>query len=200
MVTLGTMTLNRNSDYATAVGIWRQTLALRPNNPRAHFNLGYSLMQDEEKWATGSPEAVAAAKEAVGEFQKALELEPNYHAARSKLGKALMEAGELVAAERWYTYLLTVEPTAVGEIRFMRGSARAQLGEWSGAREDFEMSAAIHPEDPQTHYLLGMVLAQMKQWKDAEAQFAKTLELAPGYKDAVLKLREMRTMQGLPMD
>ncbi|MGA2582775.1 MAG: hypothetical protein ABSG31_05815, partial [Tepidisphaeraceae bacterium] len=41
-----TLTIQRNAQYHTAEGIWRDTIAKRPTNPRAHFNLGYSLMHE----------------------------------------------------------------------------------------------------------------------------------------------------------
>ena len=44
----------------------------------------------------------------MGEFQTALKLQPDSHPAREKLGRALVEAGELKAAEQWYSYLLSV--------------------------------------------------------------------------------------------
>lgn len=88
LVGLSARTFLRNAEYRDAVTIWADTVAQRPGNPRAHFNLGYSLLN------SGKP-ALAA-----DEFRRALELEPHYYAAGRLLGVALRESGEMRGAAR----------------------------------------------------------------------------------------------------
>jgi tetratricopeptide (TPR) repeat protein len=42
-VALGYGTFERNKDYRSSLAIWQDTLAKRPDNPRAHCNLGFAL-------------------------------------------------------------------------------------------------------------------------------------------------------------
>src|SRR5437868_5136661 len=43
VVALGVVTVRRNADYRAVDTIWRDVLATRPNNARAHSNLGICL-------------------------------------------------------------------------------------------------------------------------------------------------------------
>lgn len=69
-------TIMRNAEYQNPVKIWTDNVAVRPLNPRAHFNLGYSLV------ARNNPAA------AIPEFQRALDLAPDYYAAARALARA----------------------------------------------------------------------------------------------------------------
>jgi len=50
----GSLTLQRNEDYRSELGIWRDTVEKRPDNPRAHSTLGQLLQQSGQL-----PEAIA---------------------------------------------------------------------------------------------------------------------------------------------
>lgn len=124
IVTLSTLTLLRNQQYESAVGIWSVTVAQRPLNARAHMNLGYSLMQ------SGRPAA------AVGEYQRALALEPDYYAAASALGHALVLSGDRKAAEDFYTREMKLMPAFAPEAHLERARLRKARGDLRGAIED----------------------------------------------------------------
>lgn len=69
LVLLAARTYLRNAEYQDPEIIWRDNIALRPLNPRAHFNLGFTLMTENRP------------AEAALEFRRALALEPHYYAA-----------------------------------------------------------------------------------------------------------------------
>jgi len=78
---LGTATTLRNAVLADPVTLWRQTVAQRPGNPRAHSNLG---------------QALAARGDLIGavrEFAIALELKPDYADARYNLASVFGPLG-----------------------------------------------------------------------------------------------------------
>jgi tetratricopeptide (TPR) repeat protein len=77
---LMTRTFLRNAEYRNPEVIWSDDVALRPLNPRAHYNLGFTWME------MGRP------AEAAGEFRKALELAPDYYAAAKALARAETQA------------------------------------------------------------------------------------------------------------
>jgi hypothetical protein len=131
---LATRTILRNAEYGNPELIWSDNVSLRPLNPRAHFNLGFTRME------MGRP------AQAVGEFRKALELAPDYCAAASGLGHALSQSGNPVAAEDFYTHEMTRLPAFSQEAHLERGRLRAARGDVAGARADFQ--AAAHPSEP----------------------------------------------------
>jgi len=82
LVMLGGRTFVRNAEYRNPEVVWSDNVALRPLNPRAHYNLGFTRM------AMGRP------AEAAEEFRKALELEPDYYAAARALAQAVTHPSE----------------------------------------------------------------------------------------------------------
>jgi tetratricopeptide (TPR) repeat protein len=202
IVALMGVTLHRNGKYSTAEALWRDTLAKRPNNGRAHYNLGDSLLDESKALPEGSDEAVATAAEASREFSACLRLSPTFHAARTKLTWSLSLAGMLNQAEKWFDQQLqTGPPEQIANAHFLRGTIRANRGDLAGARADFEADIAADPDDPEVHYLLGVVFQQMKQWKDAEAQFTRSLQLLPsGFRDTAKRLQDVRVSEALSTD
>ncbi|MDP9172722.1 MAG: tetratricopeptide repeat protein [Planctomycetota bacterium] len=190
-ITLGWATIDRNNDYRTAVGLWRDTVAKRPFSARAHYNLGFALAEDGHQFPPRSPQAVAIAHQAADEFRQTLHLMPDYYPAASRLGEALVELGDLSVAENYYTHLLTVGPHFQGEAHFQRGTLRARRLDWAGAKDDFQAAVAARPDDAQSHYLLGVVLQQLNDWQGAERELQKALELAPGNEDARARLAQV---------
>ncbi len=112
----------RNHQYCHPENIWADNVIERPLDPRARFNLGYSLDQ------SGNHAAAAV------QYAKALELAPDYYTAADALGRALVESGDLRAAENFYTREIRLFPAFSGEAHRQRGWLRAERGDASGAR------------------------------------------------------------------
>ncbi|HEX4054589.1 MAG TPA: tetratricopeptide repeat protein [Tepidisphaeraceae bacterium] len=119
-------TLIRNHQYRYPEKIWAGNVTERPLDPRARFNLGYSLEQ------SGDHAAAAV------QYAKALELAPDYYSAADALGRALVESGDLRAAENFYTGEMRLFPAFAAEAHRQRGWLRAERGDSAGAREDFD--------------------------------------------------------------
>ena len=126
LTVLGARTFARNAQYQIPEVIWADNVAQRPMNPRAHFNLGYTLSR------SGKP------AEAAAEFRTALHLTPDYYAAASALGRALDQAGEPSAAEEFYTREMELLPAFSPEAHLERGRLRAERGDLTGAQADFQ--------------------------------------------------------------
>jgi Flp pilus assembly protein TadD len=93
------LTIHRNADYQSAVGIWQDTVNRRPSNPYARNNLGFALVE------AGRP------ADAVPHLQEALRLKPDYADAHNNLGNAyLIGQGHLEAATRCYRRALEAAP------------------------------------------------------------------------------------------
>ena len=126
LAALSTRTFLRNAEYQDPRLIWADNIIQRPANPRAHFNLGFTLMTMDQP------------AEAVGEFRKALDLAPDYYAAASELGRALVRSGNSSAAEKFYTDEMSILPAFTSEALLARGRLRAARGDFAGASGDFQ--------------------------------------------------------------
>jgi len=74
---LAVLSVRRNLDYRTEVGLWQSTVRSAPGNPRAHNNLGVAYELDGQLIR------------ARVEYAEALKLEPRYVAARENLTRAM---------------------------------------------------------------------------------------------------------------
>ena len=97
-VALGATTLRRNAVYRDPVALWQATTAARPDNPRAHNNLGLALAQRGQL------------AEATARFAHAASLDPDYAQAHNNLGIALAKQGRLEEAVAHYRRALALEP------------------------------------------------------------------------------------------
>ena len=60
---------------------------------------------------------------------------------------------------------------------YLNGILERQAGDFAAARKHLEESITINPDFYNSHYNLGVVLAELKDLKEAEAQFKKAIEL-----------------------
>jgi protein O-mannosyl-transferase len=135
IVSLTTLTLLRNAQYQNPVEMWRYTVAERPINPRAYYNLGYSLQH------SGRP------GEAVAPYREALLLEPDYYAAAKALGLALIASGDHGGAEEYYTEEMKIMPQFAPEALLQRSQLRRKRGDIAGADTDFQAAARLELRD-----------------------------------------------------
>ncbi len=196
---LGTWT--RNLEYRSARDIWADTVAKRPGNARAHFNLGLAL-------SAGGDEAGARAA-----WTATLRIEPANAGASAKLAESLAQAGHAEEALRyfeaaarggrsdgvflnnWGSALLAVGRAAAArdkfaaaqvrlpespEVRFNAGNALVALGLEVEAIEAFRAAVQLRPGYAEAHYNLGVALSAMGQYAAALAEFESALRLAPG--------------------
>jgi protein O-mannosyl-transferase len=188
---LARLTMVRNGQYSTAIGIWRDTVAKRPGNTRAHINLGDAWAQLSIQFPRGSPQAMEAARRAAGQFQIVMDQEPQDTHAIFALGESLDRLDEARAAEDLYTRSLATHPEIAADLYVERGTLRAGRRDWADARADFVAAAAADPRSPEPHYFLAMLDEQVGDWKGARAELETTLKLSPNYRDAERRLMEL---------
>ncbi len=122
------LTFIRNDQYSTAVGIWQDSVAKRPNNTRAHGNLGEAWAQRSIDFPRGSPVAVAAAAQAAEQFQIVIAQDPTATHSIFALGQSYDEMGNPQAAEDLYTRSLPKHPEIAADLYVERGNLRAGAG------------------------------------------------------------------------
>ncbi len=203
-VGLGLLTVQRNQDYRSSIAIWLDTVNKRPNNPRAHNNLGKALLD-----AGSVQEAIGHLKqalrigdfaethnnlglalvqtskrqEAMGHWESALRIRPEYAEAHNNLGLALAQTGKTQEAIGHLEHALQINPELV-EAHYNLGMAFAQLGRMQEAMEQWEQALRIKPNFAEAHYNLGAALGQAGRLGDAIRHYEQALRIKPDYPGA----------------
>ena len=184
-VGLGWLTVQRNKDYRSELSIWSDTSAKRPDNPRAHSNLGAVL----ERIPGRLPDAIA-------EYEAALRINPDAPEAHNNLGSALADIpGRLPEAISEYETALRIKPGYV-EAHFNLGVALSKTpGCLPDAIAEYEAVLRIKPDFQAAHTNLGAILANIPgRLPEAISQFEVALQInpdAPGVRDNLKAARLM---------
>jgi tetratricopeptide (TPR) repeat protein len=202
---LGGLTVSRNEVYRSDQSFWTDVVARRPNNPRAHYNLGILL------------ERASRLTEATEQYEAALRLKPDYAEAHNNFGSLLYKTGRLAEAIAHYQQALDINltfaeayynlglalfnshraPEAVDQFeqalqlkpdytsaRTNLGIAFIKTGRVEAAITQFEQVLGVTPEDAEAHFNLANALAQAGRLPEAVLHFQTTLRLKPDFAEA----------------
>ena len=85
----------------------------------------------------------------------------------------------------WLALALVAPTTAVAsdlsEIETARGEIAYHRGRYADALRSFQRAVEYDPNDADAQYALGLTLAKLERWDEAEAAFARAAELRPGF-------------------
>jgi tetratricopeptide (TPR) repeat protein len=174
-VGLGWLTIQRNEDYRSELTIWSDTVAKRPNNERAHNNLGLAL----EKLPGRLQDAIA-------QYEEALRLKPGYAEVHYNLGHAWSQLpGRLNDAAAQYEAALRIRP-AYAEAHYNLGVVWSQLpGRLNDAITQYEEALRLKPDYAEAHNNLGLAWSQVPgRLNDAIAEYEAALRLKPDSAEA----------------
>ena len=153
--------------YDAAVPAWKQALALAPEDPRGHNNLGVALV------ATGKYD------DAIAEYRKSLELNPSSSQTHNNLGSALAEAGRVDEALPEFEKAVELNPDN-GAARVNLGNAlAAKGGHLDEAIQQLNKGIELQPESASAQNGLGVALARAGRLDDAALHMEKAVALAP---------------------
>jgi tetratricopeptide (TPR) repeat protein len=206
------LTIARNRVYQDAASIWSQAIAYRPDNPRAHFELGNVLLARQRP------------AEAIERYRAAIRLQPDYLEARNNLGAALLQSGqgkEALAefeallrlrplpnahfaagrasaelglhadAVRHYTAVLQMQPDHLDALN-NRANLRLQGGDAAGAIADYQAALRVAPAWPEARYNLAVALLALGRNADAITELELALRLRPAFPEATALLAKAR--------
>lgn len=185
------LTIQRNDQFQSVVGMWTDTVSKRPDNPRARFNLGEAYAQESLEFPAGSLEALEAVHHAKTQFEMVLTLEPQDSDAIFAIGQSLDRAGDPAGAERLYTQSLTKYPEIAANLLVERGNLRARRQDWKDARQDFLDAIKAQPNDVEPYYFLGILYQAIGDRPGAIAEFQKAAAIDPKYKDVTARLAKL---------
>ncbi len=168
---LGWRTHMRNLDYRSEVGLWEQTVRLRPGNERAQYNLGTVLMRQ------GNLE------EARVRLTEALRLYPERPETNNNLALTLFRLGRQAEALPLFLEAARLQPD-LEEARFNSGTIFNILGRPQEALPHFEALVRMNPGDVKAWNNLGQSLGMLGRLDEALAAFGQAVSLSPGMVEA----------------
>jgi Flp pilus assembly protein TadD len=144
---LGLLTWERNQDYRSELAIWTDTAAKRPDNFRAHNNLGalYAQQGDFE--------------EAIRHLSLVLKFQPNDAEAHANLGTIYFTHGQLPEAVEHFEAALKSNPRLL-PARMALGVALARLGRRAEAIHTFEELLRLDPDNETARSFLSALASQ----------------------------------------
>ena len=152
---------------------FRQALAIDDKTPRAHFYLGYVILQH------GGSERLAQARE---EFERELQLDPQSVYSNFFLGVLASNANDHSKAIRYMLETVRLNPR-LGQAHLYLGQSQAELGE-AGAEQSLRRAIELTTDVAQNgyqikraHFSLGRVLLKAGRRDEAEKELAIARDL-----------------------
>ncbi|HVS51125.1 MAG TPA: tetratricopeptide repeat protein [Opitutaceae bacterium] len=197
---LGLMAIARNETYRSERALWADTVAHRPDNARAHYNLAVAelaLAQTTEaerelrealRLAPDYTDAYAnlgqllihtrRPVEAVPLLEQAVTRRPEFFAAQLNLATALAATGRAREAVAHYEIAARLQPAAA-IAQFGLGTTRAALGDFSAAAQALREVVRLEPQNAAAHATLATALAAGGEGSEARGHFETALQLDP---------------------
>lgn len=177
------LALRAKGQLDAAIAEWGRALALNPDEPKAHNNLGVVLGEKGD----------AAA--AIAQFRKAVALRPGYGEAHYNLGAALAREGKLEAAIAQFREAAALNGEDAQAHNDL-GVALLQTGKTGEAIAELRRAVAIDPKYAEAYNNLGVALVRKGSLAQAEAAFRQAAEAKPGYAEPYYSLGAISYSQG----
>ncbi len=172
---LGSCTVRRNRDYHDDLGMWNKVAEVRPNNARAHVNMGVLMEQKGQ------------VEEAIEEYRAALAMEPDYADAHFNLGVAFIRLNRVDEAERAFRDAIRLSPgDAPAHINL--ANVLYRRSDWDAAMAEYGEAVRIAPHDQGARLGRARSLAKNTRYDEAIAEYRRLLEIAPNHAVAHLDL------------
>jgi tetratricopeptide (TPR) repeat protein len=182
---LGWTTHARNADYRSAETLWITAVSARPENPRAHNNLGRAIHQ------------AGRAAEAVPHYRRALELDGHYSQAHFNLGVALADLGRSDEAIERYRRALELNPE-LARAHLNLGSELANRRRLDEAIGHFERAVRHAPEWATARHSLGRALRLTGRTEAAIEQLRKAVRFDPEHWESLSDIAWIRATHSDP--
>jgi tetratricopeptide (TPR) repeat protein len=177
---LGWLSVERNKDYLTAQAIWSDTVAKRPDNARARYNLGNALHDIPGRL----PDAVA-------QFEAAVQFHPDSSLAHYNFANILNDAGRIPEAIAQYDEALRLDPNNAQAHNNLGSALLINLpGRLPDAISHFEKALQINPHYAEAHYDFGIALNRAGRKPEAIAQYEEALRIRPEFAAARAALEQ----------
>lgn len=162
----------RSHAYRSPLALWRETIAERPSNVRAHFNAGHAAFD------------LGRLDEAAAHYEAANRIDPNYVQPRVGLGEVMSQRGDVAAAIRLYQEALALDPRlhkTHNNLALLLAPLPGREGE---ALAHYEAALRLSPDFVAGHANLAALLSRLPGRQEEALRHAETaLRLEPGRSD-----------------
>jgi protein O-mannosyl-transferase len=166
VMAFGVLTYLRNRDYATSLGLWTDSAAKAPANPR-NWNAIGAIYHER-----GDPAL------AMEYYRRARDIAPNHPVAHYNIAVLLQEQGDLTQAEAEYRTALQLRPNDAPTLLNL-GSLLVGRGETDEGVSQFEEAVRLTPLSSLAHLWLGEALSVKGDWNRAVEQLERAIQLDP---------------------
>jgi len=203
----------RQAHYTEAAADYRRALAIGPNIPALHLNLGLALfkggdlkgaIQEFEPLQKQTPESspdnlrltilVGMAHYGLAEYSKATpylksasERDPNNLSLLLALAHSYLWSGQFNYVMGVYRQILTLNAESA-EADMLAGEALDEMKDSDGAIKMFRAAAAANPKEPDVHFGLGYVFWTRKQYPEALVEFQAEVGNNPNHAQSLVYL------------
>jgi tetratricopeptide (TPR) repeat protein len=148
-----------------AVLAYRDAIRLNPDDAPAHYNLGVALQQ------------LGQLAEAVAACRTAIRLQSDYPEAHLTLADGLADLGQLAEAEGEYREVIRLQSQFVDAAYYNLGTVLEAQGRPDGAQAAYREALRLHPEFPEAHCNLGVLLRRSGRYAEALEELRRGHEL-----------------------
>ena len=214
------LTFARNRDYQSHLALWQDTVAKRPDNPRAREGLAEAFTEigrldaavvEQTEAARLKPDEptyhynvalllvrTGRVDEAIRRFETSLRLKPDEPRAHNNLAIALVQAGRVADALPHYAEAERLEPSDA-QFHYNHGLALSRLGRDAEAVARFEAAVRLRADFTDAHFNLAIGFARLGRLIEARREFETVLRLKPADADARRDLDQVRAvLNGTP--
>ena len=170
-------------DLRAACERYRQAIALAPEHPAAHLNLGIAL--------EGLGDLAAAQRM----YEAALAVDPGNAYANYNLGKLHFQIGAFAPAERHLRAALE-HKADLAEAQLVLAAVLEARGDLEGAVAAFEVATRQRPQDFGGWFRYAVLLLKLGRDADAESALQRALQLDPASADAHGTLADLYQSRG----
>ena len=165
------LTICKPPQLEEAIGYYRAAVALRPQSPGVHVNLGAAL-KDKGRL-----------DDAIAEYREAIRINKDYAGAHNNLGNALRDKGQLDDAIAEYREAIRIKKDFAGAHNNL-GVAVHDKGQLEEAIAECREAIRIKKDFAEAHYNLGNALKDKGQLDDAIAEWREAIRIKKDYAEA----------------
>ena len=185
VLVLMSMSILRNYDYRSEESIWRQTLQLRPLNPRAHSNMGVVLL------------LAGKTEEGLWHLHESINCDPTFQDALYNLGVMGGKMGKVVESLYWYKRCLAVDGRYL-TARFNLAVAYQEINRPTDALAEYMIMLQQDKNHLGALHNAAVILKDTGRAAQALPMFLRVLELDPnGNPQAYLNLADCYRKLGM---
>jgi tetratricopeptide (TPR) repeat protein len=177
------LTFLRNTDYASDLSIWKDSVQKRPQSSIAWGNLGVAYDNRNQ-----FPEALRC-------FEESLKLDPKSHLALYNIGRVHFKKKRYAQAEQFLKAAIKRLPYFV-QAHTILSKVELHNGEIEAAVESIKTALSYSPDSADAQHALGLICAARHLYPEAEKAYLKAIKCNPDFPDAESDLGLVLTAMG----